>query len=160
MKKLKDIWRNNRILFVLFIILVICFIAIITVALTYFVGSENSPYGNRLDNKVELPNNFEKDMITKLKEDEEIQNANVRLAIRTIYVTIDFVPGVSLEKAQQKAVESLQEVDENIFEYYDFNYILTEETTEDNKGFTIMGARNSYGTGFIWNNNIETDEKE
>ena len=107
-----------------------------------------------------MPNNFEKDMITKLKEDEEIQNANIRLAIRTIYVTIDFVPGVSLEKAQQKAVESLQEVDENIFEYYDFNYILTEETTEDNKGFTIMGARNSYGTGFIWNNNIETDEKE
>ena len=153
MKKIKEIWRNNRVLFVLFIILIICFTAIVTVALTYFVGSEKSPYGNRLDNKVELPKDFEKNMEDTLKEDEFIKDANVRLAIRTIYVTIDFEIGISLEDAQEKALASLDLINEDLLDYYDFNYVLSQEETEDNTGFTIMGARNSNGTGFVWNNN-------
>lgn len=162
MKKIKEIWRNNCVLFVLFIILIICFIAIVTVALTYFVGSEKSPYGNRLDNKVELPKDFEKNMASALNEDEFIKEANVRLAIRTIYVTIDFENDISLEDAQEKALASLDLVDEKLLEYYDFNYILSQDKSEDNAGFTIMGARNSNGTGFVWNNNNipEEDEEE
>ena len=160
MKKIKDIWRNNRVLFVLFIILIICFVAIVTVALTYFVGSEKSPYGNRLDNKVEVPKDFEKNIINTLKEDEFIKEANVRLAIRTIYVTIDFENGISLEDAQDKALASLDLISEELLDYYDFNYILSQAKSEDNAGFTIMGARNSNGTGFVWNNNNIPEEDE
>lgn len=162
MKKIKEIWRNNRVLFVLFIILIICFIAIVTVALTYFVGSEKSPYGNRLDNKVELPKDFEKNMADTLNEDEFIKEATVRLAVRTIYVTIDFENGISLEDAEEKALASLDLISEELLEYYDFNYILSQDESEDNAGFTIMGARNSNGTGFVWNNNNipEEDEEE
>lgn len=160
MKKIKDIWRNNRVLFVLFIILIICFVAIVTVALTYFVGSEKSPYGNRLDNKVEVPKDFEKNIINALKEDEFIKEANVRLAIRTIYVTIDFENGISLEDAQDKALASLDLISEELLDYYDFNYILSQDESEDNAGFTIMGARNSNGTGFVWNNNNIPEEDE
>lgn len=160
MKKIKEIWRNNRVLFVLFIILIICFIAIVTVALTYFVGSEKSPYGNRLDNKVEIPKDFEKNMEDTLKEDEFIKDADVRLAIRTIYVTIEFESSISLEEAQEKALASLDLIDETLLEYYDFNYILSQDESEDNTGFTIMGARNSNGTGFVWNNNNIPEEEE
>lgn len=160
MKKIKEIWRNNRVLFVLFIILIICFVAIVTVALTYFVGSENSPYGNRLDNKVELPKDFEKNMANALKEDEQIKDATVRLAVRTIYVSIDFETTISLEEAEEKAVASLESIDEKILEYYDFNYILSKDAKEEDEGFTIMGARNSYGTGFVWNNNTVVEENE
>lgn len=160
MKKIKDVWRNNRVLFVLFIILIICFIAIVTVALTYFVGSEKSPYGNRLDNKVELPKDFEKSMEKTLKEDESIKDATVRLAVRTIYISIDFESTISLKEAQEKALASMENIDEKVLEYYDFNYILSQEESEESDGFTIMGARNSYGTGFVWNNNTVVKENE
>lgn len=159
MKKLKEIWRNNRVLFVLFIILIICFIAIVTVALTYFIGAEKSPYGNRLDNKIELPKDFEKNIEKLLEEDESIKKADVRLAIRTIYVNIDF-ENIDIEKAKEKANSSLDLIDEKVLEYYDFNYILTQEAKEENAGFTIMGARNVNGTGFVWNNNTPVEENE
>ena len=50
MKKLKNLWANNRILLILGIILVVCIIAIIVVFLTYFVGTKKSVYGSRFDN--------------------------------------------------------------------------------------------------------------
>lgn len=159
MKKLKEIWRNNRVLFVLFIILIICFIAIITVALTYFVGSEKSPYGNRLDNKIELPKDFEKNFEKTLEEDEFIKKADVRLAIRTIYINIEF-ENADIEKAKEKANASLNLIDEKVSNYYDFNYTLNQESKEENAGFTIMGAKNVNGTGFVWNNNTPVEENE
>lgn len=162
MKKIKEVWRNNKVLFVLFIILIICFVAIVTVALSYFVGTEKNPYGNRLDNKVELPKNFETDIEKSLNADESIKESDVRLAIRTIYITISFEANITLEQAKDKAVSCLDFISDEVLEYYDINYILTKEATEESEGFTIMGARNSFGTGVVWNNNkpVVEDEEE
>ncbi len=162
MKKIKEIWRDNKVLFVLFIILIICFAAIVTVALSYFVGTEKSPYGNRLDNKIELPKNFAKDIEKSLNADEIIKKSDVRLAVRTIYITIEFEGKVTLEQAKDKAISCLELITEEQLEYYDINYILTKDKTEESEGFTIMGARNSFGTGVVWNNNqpiVEDEEK-
>lgn len=162
MKKIKEIWRNNKVLFVLFIILIICFAAIVTVALSYFVGTEKSPYGNRLDNKVKLPKTFEKDIEKSLDADEIIKKSDVRLSVRTIYITIEFENNVTLDQAKDKAISCLEFITEEQLEYYDINYILTKEKTEESEGFTIMGARNSFGTGVVWNNNkpiVEDEEK-
>ena len=162
MKKLKQIWRNNKVLFVLFIILIICFAAIVTVALSYFMGSEKSPYGNRLDNKVELPKSFEKDIEKTLDADEIIKKSDVRISIRTIYITIEYEANVTLDQAKDKAISCLELITEEQLEYYDINYILSKEKTEESEGFTIMGARNSFGTGVVWNNNkpiVEDEEK-
>jgi hypothetical protein len=160
MKKIKEVWRNNKVLFVLFIILIICFAAIVTVALSYFVGTEKSPYGNRLDNKVELPKNFEKDIETSLDADETVKKSEVRISIRTIYITIEFEDGITLEAAKEKAVACLELITEEQLEYYDINYILKQNKTEESEGFTIMGARNSFGTGIVWNNNKPIVEEE
>lgn len=160
MKKIKEIWCNNRVLFVLFIILIVCFAAIVTVALTYFVGTEKSPYGNRLDNKVDLPKDFEKNIVNTLKEDESIKNVDVRLAVRTIYISIEYETNVSLEDAKSSATKSIELIDDNILEYYDLNYILSKDDAEGNNSFTIMGARNSYGTGLVWNNNTVSEEEK
>lgn len=162
MKKIKEIWRDNKVLFVLFIILIICFAAIVTVALSYFVGTEKSPYGNRLDNKIELPKNFAKDIEKSLNADEIVKKSDVRIAVRTIYITIEFEGKVTLEQAKDKAISCLELITEEQLEYYDINYILTKDKTEESEGFTIMGARNSFGTGVVWNNNqpiVEDEEK-
>ena len=160
MKKIREVWRNNRVLFVLFIILIICFIAIVTVALSYFVGSERNPYGNRLDNKVELPKTLEKDIEDSLNADENIKNCDVRLAIRTIYISINFEGTISLEQAKEKAISCLEFFNDEVLEYYDINFVLSKEKTDESDGFTIMGARNSFGTGIVWNNNKPVVKEE
>lgn len=159
MKKIKSLWKNNRVLFALFIILIICFIAIVTVALSYFVGSEKDPHGNRLDNKVEISKDFANNLEKFFKDDELVKDAKVRTSIRTIYVRVEFDSKISLVEAEGKATASLDIIDKKLLEYYDFNYILTKEASESSDAFSIMGARNVNGTGFIWNNNNITDEQ-
>jgi len=44
-KRIKKLWNENRILFVLFVILIVCFIAICGVVMSYFVGDKKSVYG-------------------------------------------------------------------------------------------------------------------
>lgn len=160
MKKIKEIWRNNKVIFVLFIILIICVVAIITVALSYFVGTNNNPYGNRLDNKVELPKDFAKSIEKSLDADEFIKKSDVRLAVRTIYINIEFVGNINLEDAQNKAISSFELISQEILDYYDINFVLNKEASDTDAGFTIMGARNSFGTGVVWNNNRPVEEKK
>ena len=57
MKKIKKVWEENRVLMVLAIILVICLIIFAGVAITYFYGSSDNVYGNRLDITKEVPLN-------------------------------------------------------------------------------------------------------
>ena len=49
MKKLKKVWQENSVLFVLLFILVACLVAISVVVITYFVGDSSSKYGDRLE---------------------------------------------------------------------------------------------------------------
>ena len=46
---MKKLWKNNKVVFVLVIILILCFIAICSVALTFFYSKDTNEYGNRLD---------------------------------------------------------------------------------------------------------------
>ena len=47
--KLKKNWRENRVLFVLTIILIVCLIMITVVGIRYFFGSSKDKYGDRLE---------------------------------------------------------------------------------------------------------------
>ena len=159
---MKKFWKENRVLFMLIVILIVCFIAICSVVVSYFVGSHKSVYGDRLVDKVKIKNEAKEDYLEKLKEDKLISDADFRVSIRTIYIDIDFVPEATLVEAESKAAASLDNLDEEILKYYDVNFILTKEKTETDDGFTIMGAKNSNGTEISWNNNtvIEDEEEE
>lgn len=159
MKKIKSIWQNNKIIFVLLIILIVCFIAIVSVALTYFVGSEKSPYGNRLDDMVEF-NNEQKDLVVEtLEGDSSVLSASVRKSIRTIYVSVLFKDDITLDSAKEKIGGVIDLFSEDVLSYYDINFILKNETNDENKKFNIMGCRNSNGNGIYWNNNTLVEEE-
>ena len=49
MKKIKKLWMENRVLFVLFTIVIICACIILGVMLSYFFGATKSNYGDRLN---------------------------------------------------------------------------------------------------------------
>ena len=49
MKKLKNSWNQNRVLFVLTTILIVCLLLILSVVIDYFLGTSKDKYGDRLD---------------------------------------------------------------------------------------------------------------
>ena len=162
MDKLKEIWGKYKILIVLGLILIICFIAILFVTVSYFFGSGESVYGDRLEDIEDYPieDTFVSEYIANLESDEMINSATFDVNGRVIYVTINFVGDTSLVEAQSKAAASLEQFSENLLSYYDINFTLICEATENSEGFTIMGAKNVAGSGIVWNNNTVVESEE
>ena len=160
--KLKEIWGKYKILIVLGLILIICFIAILFVTVSYFFGSGESVYGDRLENIEDYPieDSFVSEYIANLEADEMINSVEFNTKGRIIYITINFVGDSSLVEAQSKAAASLEEFSEEILSYYDIDFTLISDATENSEGFTIMGARNVAGSGIVWNNNTPVEESE
>ena len=163
MKKLKKIWQENNVLFVLLFILIACLIAISIVVITYFVGDSSSKYGDRLEGIEDYPfdDDTQKDIIAQIKENEIVEDASIRLSGKTIYITITFVPATTLVEGQSVAMASLEYFSEDTLSFYDLEYMIVSEGTEDTDGFTLLGAKNVSGTGgIVWNNNTEVKEED
>ncbi len=160
--KIKKLWNENRILFVLFLILIICFIAICFVVMSYFVGSSKSVYGDRVKNKVKVADKMQKEYIDAIELDEMVDEATIRVGVRTIYITLKFNSTASLVEAESKAVASLDALSEDVLAYYDINFILLQDDVagDESKGFTLMGSNNVNGSGVVWSNNTEIVEEE
>ena len=149
MNKIKKVWMENKILLVLAIILLIC----LGVSVTYFYGSNSDKYGSRLDASKELPlkNELFDDIKTELEKSESVSKVDTNLKGNIVYVNITFNEGTDVEAAKKVAdvVPTLFNDDE--LAVYDLQFTIK---SEGENGFTLMGARNSNGSGLIvWNNN-------
>lgn len=162
MNKLKEIWGKNKVLIVLGIILIICFIAIIVVTVSYFFGGSESVYGDRLDGIEDHPieDSFVSEYTTNLESDDMIESVEFDTKGRIIYITINFVGDTSLVEAQSKTAASLETFSEDLLSYYDINFTITSKATDNSDGFTLMGARNVAGSGLVWNNNTPVESEE
>ena len=162
MNKLKEIWGKNKVLIVLGIILIICFIAIIVVTVSYFFGGSESVYGDRLDGIEDHPieDSFVSEYTTNLESDDMIESVEFDTKGRIIYITINFVGDTSLVEAQSKTAASLETFSDDLLSYYDINFTITSEATDNSDGFTLMGARNVAGSGLVWNNNTPVESEE
>lgn len=160
MKKLKKFWLENSVLLVLLLILIACLIAISVVVVNYFVGDSNSKYGDR--NIQSLSKEIQKELISKIEEDELIENVSLRVSdTRTIYLTIKFVSKTTLVEAQSKSLAALEFFSEDILSNYDIEFLIKVDSTEETDGFQLMGSRNVSGTGgIVWNNNTIVKEEE
>lgn len=159
MKKLKNLWVENRVLLVLFIIVVICFFVILGVCVSYFFGSSKSSYGDRLDGikEVEISKEMKNNFVDTMKTDELISDATFKTQGKIVYITLTFKDEVTLVEAQSKALASLASFEEKYQNFYDFHYTLKGNKTDTSEGFLVMGAKNVNGTGLVWNNNTETE---
>lgn len=157
MKKIKKIWNENRVLFVLFIIVCVCILIIMGVFLKYFFGSSSSSYGNRLEgiSEVEINEEIQNKFLSAMDNDELVENATIKVKGKIIYISLYFKDGVSLIEAESRALGSLMIFEQKYQDFYDFNYTLKGNATENSEGFLIMGAKNVNGSGLIWNNNTE-----
>ena len=153
MNKIKKVWMENKILLVLAIILLICLVIFIGVSVTYFYGSNSDKYGSRLDASKELPlkNELFDDIKTELEKSESVSKVDTNLKGNIVYVNITFNEGTDVEAAKKVAdvVPTLFNDDE--LAVYDLQFTIK---SKGENGFTLMGARNSNGSGLIvWNNN-------
>ena len=163
MKKIKSLWQNNRVLFVLVTIVIICFIAMGVVVVTYFIGFNTSVYGDRLDDIENLPLTDEARTAidNKLKENESVTEVTVHTQGKIIYIRTVFT-NTSLDRAKEIATTTLEVISDEYKQHYDIHYTLVQEDTESVAGFTLMGSKNiSNSTStIIWNNNTPVSEGE
>ena len=162
MNKIKKLWVENRVLFVLFIIVMICILLILGVFLNYFFGSSKSSYGNRLDGitEVQITDEMKNNFLNKMGEDESIIDKDLTVKGKVIYIRYTFKEGVTLIEAQSKALASLDLFEDKYKNFYDFNFTIKEESAETNEGFLLMGAKNANGSNLVWNNNDNVTNNE
>lgn len=139
MKKVKGLIDRHKIL------TLICLVAVVTICilgyafLTIFVGGENK-YGNRLDgiSKVEITKDKKSEVTTKLKENDGVSDASIRVQGKIIYISIVFNNDVSLDNAKKIASGCLDNFSSEEKSFYDFGYFLTQDSEE---GFNITGTK-------------------
>lgn len=162
MKKLKELWGNNKVLIVLGIILIICLIAIITVTFSFFLGGNKGVYGDRLNgiDKHPVTNNIKSEYKTSLESEKSVTKVSIDTKGKIIYIIINFASDTSLEDAKNLAASSIDKLNEDILSFYDIDFTLKCEKSENSEGFTILGAKNVAGSGLIWNNNTPLESEE
>lgn len=160
MKKLKKMWEENRVMLVLGIIICICVLAIGIVTIRYFLGTGKSAYGDRLEGISEVPldNSFLEEVKTKVQEEASILSVNLVVKGRIVYVDLQVEPSITITEAESKAFLVLECFEDKYLNFYDFQFILKQDASENSSGFIIMGARNVNGNGLVWNNNTEIKE--
>ena len=136
MKKLKKIWQENSVLFVLLFILIACLVAICVVVVTYFVGDSSSKYGDRLEGIKDYPfdEDTQNEIISQIKEEKIVEDVTMRISGKIIYITITFVPETTLVEGQSVALSSLDYFSEETLSFYDLEYMIEADSTEETEG--------------------------
>lgn len=155
---MKKLWRNNKIVIILFIILLICVGTIAYVALTYFFGGSDTVYGERLDNiEDKLISDSEIDTyIENILEEEKIDSASISVNGKIIYIKTEFIEEVSMSSAKKLASNVLTKFEEDTFDTFDCNITIS------GVDFILMGYKNNTSAAIVWNNNtaFELEESE
>ena len=161
--KFKELWGKNKVLIILGLILIGCLVAIIIVSISFFFGKGKSIEGDRIKDisKYPITETFKSDFVTSVEGNESVKSATLEVKSnrRTVYV-INFKDDTALNDAEGIAQASLSNISEDLLGYYDFEYILKCEKTENSDGFTTMGAKNVAGSGLVWNNNTPVESEE
>ncbi len=162
MKKIRDIWNRNRVIIVLFLIVLICFCIMGVVMVKYFFGGNTSSYGDRLDDIVDLPFKEEDQvsLINLIKENDIVSDVTINVKGKIIYIRILFNDKASLDSAKGVVTKSLEGISMDYQSKYDLEYTIVQESNESVAGFTLMGAKNINRNVLIWNNNTPIKDKE
>ena len=153
-KKWKNFYRNNKVLAMLIIIIIICFIVIFMACFQYFfMGIATNKYGDRLDpiKNVKISNSKQDSIAKKLKATEKVKNSSVNVTGRIIYVTIITEDSASIEEGEGIAVTVLDMLSEKQKNSYDIQFFLKNDSKET--GFSLMGAKNINSNAISWTNN-------
>jgi len=146
--------QDNKMLWILLGILLVCFIMIGFLFYKYFYsGISTSKYGDTRLEGIEnhkLSDTLEKDINDIYTSEKSVNKAIVTVEGRIIYITVDFKESIKVDNAKSIAVKSLEKIGEDNLTYYEVQYILTYSGTEENSNFPIFGSKNANSLKVVW----------
>lgn len=154
-EKLKRFAKENKVFAVILGIAVLFILIFIIMLISILIGGGNDPYGDRLDGieKVEISKKKLTNIESTINENDQVKKSNVRIQGKIVYVTIDYINGVNLDKAKEIANSVLDEFSDDEKDFYDFEFLLTEETDASNSEynpFKAAGTKHPSKDGITW----------
>ena len=154
MSKSKKNKQDNTMLWILLIILFVCFLMIGFLFYKYFYsGISTSKYGDtRLEGieKYPLSKSLEGDIKGLYENEKSVGEVKINVEGRIIYVNIDFVESVKVDNAKTLASKALEKIGEENLKFYEVHFILTYSGEAENNNFPIFGSKNSNSLKVVW----------
>jgi len=160
---MKKYFEENKTLFVLMIIAIVCIVISILLLFKYFYfGNGGSKYGDRLDGieNVTITSDKQESAISAIESNDIVSSATINITGKIIYIKIVFNENATLTEAQNVALKSLDNFSDEEKNFYDYQFTLKQEASDKTEGFLIMGAKNVNGSNLVWENNNSTSSDE
>lgn len=157
MKKFKEFYKRNRVYSILMIVSLVCIVSILVGVIVYFVGqTTRDKYGNRLDgiDNVKITDTKKSEVINKIKENELVNNVNIDIKGKLIYVNIELKTG---KHADSEAIcqTSLEAFSEDEKKFYDIQYIVSNKDNNKEENFPVMGYIKAGNSVIKWTNYVQ-----
>ena len=151
---MKKVIKENKVLFVLALIVIISLILIGVGLVKYFYSSSGDKYGDRLNGieKHKLSNTLSDDI--KALYESGVESVSVDTKGKIIYVIMDVSDGVSKVDAQSYAIKALDVFSDDDKSFYDVQFMITcKNASEETTTYPMEGYKNSNNTQVVWTNN-------
>lgn len=151
---MKKMIKENKILFVLAIVLIVAFVAIVIGLLMMFYSKDGDKYGDRLNGIDKYP--ISETITDDIKSiyQSGVESVSVDIKGKIIYVILDVSNGISKEDARGFAISALDKFSDDIKGYYDIQFMITcKNSTEETTMYPMMGAKHAGNSQIIWTNN-------
>lgn len=151
---MKKVIKENKVLFVLALIVIISLILIGVGLVKYFYSSSGDKYGDRLNGIEEhkLSNTLADDI--KALYESGVESVSVDTKGKIIYVIMDVSDDVSKVDAQSYAIKALDVFSDDDKSFYDIQFMITcKNASEETTTYPMEGYKNSNNTQVVWTNN-------
>ena len=155
-KKIKNrskVKQDNTMLWILIVILVVCFALIGFLFYKYFYsGISSSKYGARLEGieNYKLSDTLQDDISSVFEKEKSVGSATVNVEGKVIYLTVDFVQSIKVENAKTIAIKALNKIGEDNLKFYEVQFILTYSGSTENSNFPVFGSKNANSLKVVW----------
>lgn len=138
MEKIKKWINKNKGLAILLLLTIIFVIILLIIFIELLIGGSSNKYGNRLDgiDKVKISNETYESVKKEVEDTELVEKVETRLQGKIVYTTIELKDGITVEKAKEIAVNTLDNYSEDELKYYDFSFFLKWKGEEEDTVIT------------------------
>lgn len=151
---MKKVIKENKVLFVLALIILISLILIVVGLLSYFYSKDGDKYGNRLDGIENYKISKTIDTDIKSLYESGVETVSVDIRGKIIYIIMDVSAGVSKTDARSYAIRALEKFTDEEKNFYDIHFTVTcKNATEETTMYPMMGSKHAGNPQVVWTNN-------
>ena len=153
---MKFIKKNKTVV----IVAIICLVLVILMGVAIyrmFYPSNDSAYGNRLENAPEIDNAVIEQIKNKIIDSNLVEEVKYNTNVTTMKFFIKVKDGAKLEKAQALSDIIIDTLSTKVVSFYDIEIYLTNE---NNSSYPSIGYHSKNAEAFSWTNNVGDENEE